>query len=221
MAGVHVFEFNPFRENTYVLYDSSGECVIIDPGCFERTEKEELRSFIETRQLRPVYLLNTHAHIDHVLGNRFTADTWNLSPLMHRLDVPQLARIPQYAHIFGVESLELPPEPEKFLEAGDQIRFGHTTLDVIFVPGHAPGHVAFVNHAEKYLIGGDVLFKGSIGRTDLPGGDMATLVQSIRKEFYVLPDDFVVYPGHGPETSIGEEKKYNPFVAEHLLAKYE
>lgn len=211
MAQPTAFCFNPFQENTYLIASGS-ECVIIDPGCFEHYEKQELADFILENSLKPVRLLNTHCHIDHVLGNNFVCQKWNLKPELHKEDLSILQALPNYGHMFGVGGIEESPMPEKFLDEKDTIEFGNVKLDILFVPGHAPGHIVFVNHAEKYIIGGDCLFKESIGRTDLPGGDHQTLLNSIREKLFTLPDDYTVYPGHGPETTIGFEKKYNPFV---------
>ncbi len=203
--------FNPFQENTYLVSDENGECVIIDPGCYETHEKEALKAYVESEGLSPIGLLNTHCHIDHVLGNAFVARTWGLGLEMHKDDLTTLKSVSNYCHLYGFDAYELSPEPKKFLEAGDVISFGNTELEVLFVPGHAPGHIAFVNHAEAYVINGDVLFNGSIGRTDLPGGDINVLEKSIREVMYALPDNYTVYCGHGPETTIGQEKRSNAF----------
>jgi hydroxyacylglutathione hydrolase len=219
MSTVKAFTFNPFQENTYIISDSTGECVIIDPGCFESSEKKELVRYIKENNLKPVKLLNTHAHIDHVLGNRFVAETWSLGLEMHRDDLVTLHSLPNYAHIFGVGTIEESPEPAVFLEEGDQIRFGDTTLDILFVPGHAPGHIAIVNRKEKYVVSGDVLFAGSIGRTDLPGGSMKVLMESIHNKIVPLGAEFVVYSGHGPETTIERELRENYFLQPGIADK--
>lgn len=211
MTEVQSFAFNPFQENTYVLYGDTKEGVIIDPGCYNQSEHQQLLRFIDQYNLKVVHLLNTHAHIDHVLGNKFVAEQWGLKLEMNRLDLPNLHNAPNHGKMFGFE-MEPSPEPSVFLNEGDQITFGNTVLDIVFVPGHAPGHIAFISYQDKFVIGGDVLFQRSIGRTDLPGGDYDTLIQSIKDKLYTLPDDYIVYPGHGPATSIGFEKKNNPFV---------
>lgn len=211
MIQIQTFTFNAFQENTYVLYDKTGECVIIDPGCYDKSEKYELTSFIETNQLKVKYLLNTHCHIDHVLGNAFVKHTYKVDLYIHRADEPVLRAVETYASSYGFAQYE-PTLPGHFLEEGDTVKFGNTSLDVLFVPGHAPGHIAFYNKEEKFCIAGDVLFQGSIGRTDLSGGDFQTLIKSIRTKLFPLGDDVTVYPGHGDPTTIGEEKKYNPFL---------
>lgn len=213
MITIKHFSFNPFYENTYILSDASGECVIIDPGCHISKEEEELKSYIENNNLKPVKLLNTHCHIDHVFGNQFVADAWKLGLEMHRDDLAVLESFPRVCEMYGFPATSQ-PEPATFLEEGQQIKFGSTTLEIIFTPGHSPGSVSFYNEKEKFLISGDVLFQGSIGRTDLPGGSFETLEKSIREKLYVLPGDVKVYPGHGPHTTIGFEKKNNPFVGE-------
>lgn len=212
MLTIKVFPFNPFYENTYVVSDDSGECVIIDPGCHIEEEEEELKEYIVANGLKPVRLLNTHCHVDHVLGNHFVSKTWNLGLEMHREDLPVLESFPKVAQMYGFPAAPQ-PEPASFLEEGVDVKFGKSSLQVLFTPGHAPGHVVFYHPGQKFVIGGDVLFQGSIGRTDLPGGNFETLERSIREKLYTLPEDVEVYPGHGPKTVIGWEKKNNPFVS--------
>lgn len=212
MIQIQPFVFNAFQENTYVVYDETSECVIIDPGCYEREECDELSSFIQNNNLKVKLLLNTHCHVDHVLGNYFVKDTYKVKFQMHRLDEQVLRAVKVYAPTYGVtgytEAL-----PDSFLEEGDQVHFGNQSFNVLFVPGHSPGHIAFYNAASKSVIAGDVLFYNSIGRTDLPGGNYNTLIKSIHEKLFTLPDDVTVYPGHGPETTIGFEKRTNPFCS--------
>lgn len=203
--------FGPFQENTYVLVDDNGECAIVDPGCSNSQERNYLKTVVEERGLKPVCLLNTHCHIDHVFGNAFVAEEWSLDLHAHKLDLPTLEMVPLSCQLYGIPGYMESPKPKVFIDEGDVISFGNTQLDIIFVPGHAPGHVAFISHADKVVINGDVLFKGSIGRTDLPGGDHAELERSIREKMYALPDDYVVCCGHGPNTTIGDEKVSNAF----------
>jgi len=210
---IHSFTFSPFKENTYVLSDESKACVIVDPGCYDTHERKQLKDFIEQEGLQPTLLLLTHCHIDHVFGAAFVAETWKLTPQCHPADLPTLKMARTSASLYGVNYDEC-PTPEATLADGDSISFGNTKLDIVFVPGHAPGHVAFIHHESRSVINGDVLFHGSIGRVDLPGGDFETLEKSIREKLYVLPDDYTVYCGHGPETTIGQEKKHNAFVKE-------
>lgn len=203
--------FGPFQENTYILVDDNKECAIVDPGCSNSEERVYLKTTIEQRGLKPVLLLNTHCHIDHVFGNAFVAEEWSLDLHAHKLDLPTLEMVPLSCQLYGIPGYIESPKPKVFIDEGDVIEFGNTKLDVIFVPGHAPGHVAFINHDDRVVINGDVLFRGSIGRTDLPGGNHAELERSIREKMYTLPDDYVVCCGHGPNTTIGEEKSGNAF----------
>lgn len=203
--------FNAFQENTYLLHDDTRECVVIDPGCYEKEEREQLKQYIAENNLKVVRLLNTHCHIDHVLGNKFVADTYNVGLEIHPQDEQTLRAVPAYASSYGFPQYA-EVLPTSFLEEGDRVKFGNTELQVFFTPGHAPGHIVFYNGPEKICIGGDVLFQGSIGRTDLPGGDFDTLITNIREKMFALPDEVTVYPGHGPETTIGYEKRHNPFL---------
>ncbi len=211
MLSIKKFTFNAFQENTYLLYDESKSAVIIDPGCSNATEERELINFIDNEGLTIVHLINTHCHVDHVLGLNFIADRFTIPAQFHELDLPVLEAVPNYATIYGFNVMPFSGK-KKFLNEGDQVLFGSTTLDILFVPGHAPGHIVFVDHSEKIVIGGDVLFYSSIGRTDLPGGDHETLINSIKSKLFPLGDEYTVYPGHGPKTTIGFERINNPFL---------
>jgi hydroxyacylglutathione hydrolase len=212
MLQIKSFVFNPFQENTYVLFDETNACVVIDPGCYEDDEKQELVDFIEHHNLKVILLLNTHCHIDHVLGNSFIKEKYKVKLLIHANDEPVLKAVKAYAPNYGFQ-LYHEALPDAFMKEGEMISFGNQHLKILFVPGHAPGHVAFYHEESKVVIGGDVLFLNSIGRTDLPGGNFNTLIESIHQKLFVLPDDVTVYPGHGPKTNIGFEKKTNPFCA--------
>ena len=212
MINLKSFTFNPFEENTFVLSDETGECVIIDPGCNDEYEKQELDQYIESNNLKVKYLLNTHCHIDHVFGNYHVKEKYQVPLLLHKLDEPTLRSVKVYAPVYGFPNYQ-EAEPDEFIKEGEQISFGNTSMDILFVPGHAPGHIAFVEKEQKICIAGDVLFNGSIGRTDLPGGNFDTLIRSIHEQIFPLGDDMVVYPGHGPETTVGKEKISNPFCA--------
>ena len=211
MITIQGFTFGPFQENTYLLFDETKECAIIDPGCSNESERNDVADFIKEEGLKPVKLLNTHCHIDHVMGNTFIAKKYNLELEIHKEDLVVLQSLPQVSHLYGLNAEES-VDPSNFLNEGDQVIFGNSRLDILFTPGHSPGSICFVSHQDKIVIGGDVLFYGSIGRTDLPGGDHETLLSSIREKLFSLPDDFVVLSGHGEETSIGFEKKNNPFL---------
>lgn len=212
MIQIKTFTFNPFSENTYLVFDETGEAVVIDPGCYEKSEKNTLAQFIEAQNLKIKYLLNTHCHIDHVLGNDFVKQKYNVPLLIHKLDEPVLRSVKTYAPNYGF-NLYQEILPDGYLEEGDIVSFGNIGLTVIFLPGHAPGHVGFYHKESESLLSGDVLFEQSIGRTDLPGGDMKTLIKSIHQKVFTLPDQVTVYPGHGNTTTVGEEKISNPFCA--------
>jgi hydroxyacylglutathione hydrolase len=212
MLKVQSFVFNPFQENTYVLFDETHECIIIDPGCSDDDENNVLKFFIEKNNLTVKLLLNTHCHVDHVLGNYYVKEKYNVRFLMHEADLPVLKAVKVYAPNYGFSQYS-EAEPDGFLKEGNIVQFGNQTLKVLFVPGHAPGHIAFYDEVNQIVIAGDVLFYNSIGRTDLPGGNYDQLIDSIHRKLFTLPDDVTVYPGHGPETTIGIEKKTNPFCA--------
>jgi glyoxylase-like metal-dependent hydrolase (beta-lactamase superfamily II) len=199
-----------------VLYNEKNECLIIDPGCYFPEEKEDLKAFIDENRLIPKMLLNTHCHLDHVFGNKFIAETYDLTLHLHPKEEAMLQMAPASGLMF-----EMPFDNYQgkfiFLNEGEIITLGEDELDIILAPGHSPGSICFYCKAQKFIVGGDVLFNGSIGRTDLPGGNYNTLIQSIKEKLFVLPDDVVVYNGHGPETTIGNEKKYNPFVGDGVL----
>ena len=209
---VQTFEFNPFAENTYVVWDATKECAIFDPGCYTQEERMLLLKFISDNGLNPVRLINTHCHLDHVFGNKFVADTWGLALEIHAAELPVLERFPQVCQMYGIPNVEASPMPGAFLAEGREIAFGETILHMLFTPGHSPGSLSFYNKKEGYVLAGDVLFYESIGRTDLPGGDFDTLIHSIRTELFALPGETLVYSGHGPTTTIRHEKEYNPFL---------
>lgn len=210
MITVKGLTFNPVQENTYLLFNEHLIGCIIDPGCYFDAERKELRELINEYKISPKYLLNTHCHLDHVFGNKFVYDTYGTPLHIHEKEEAVLA----YAPISG-KAWNLPFENYDgeliFFKAGDIFLLGEDEIKILFTPGHSPGHVGFYCEAQKFIIGGDVLFKGSIGRTDLPGGNYETLLDSIRMQLFMLPEDVVVYPGHGEPTTIGFEKKNNPF----------
>ncbi|CAM3698706.1 MBL fold metallo-hydrolase [Mucilaginibacter galii] len=210
MASIQAFPNNPYQENTYLLYDNSGECAIIDPGMYTAAEQNAVVNFITQHQLKPVLLLNTHCHIDHILGNKFVFDQYGLKPQFHEGELVVMQATPVWAQQSGIR-YELSPLPEVYLPETGSISFGNTTLELIFAPGHSPAHLCFYDKADNLLIGGDVLFRGSIGRYDLPGGNQAQLLKNIEEKLFILPQDCTVYPGHGPETTIGYERETNPF----------
>lgn len=211
MLTVKSFTFSPVQENTYVVYNAERQCCIIDPGCYFPEERDELKTGIEKAGLTPVLLLNTHCHLDHVFGNKFVAETWGLQLHLHPLEKPLLDFAPQSGRQWQL-SFDNYEGPLVYLEPGKNIQLDEELLEIRFTPGHSPGSVSFYNAGSGFIIGGDVLFNRSIGRTDLPGGSLDQLMQSIRTQFFSLPDETKVYSGHGPVTTIGYEKMNNPFV---------
>ncbi len=212
MMQVQHFVFNPFMENTFVLFDESGVCIVIDPGCYESDEENQLTDFIHAKKLTVQKIVNTHCHIDHVLGNAFVKRKFGVPLYIHPLEEHQLKAVKSYAPNYGFARYQ-ESEADGFVTESDSISFGNQELQILFVPGHSPGHIALYHPQGKILVGGDVLFENSVGRTDLPGGDFETLINSIHQKFFTLPDDVQVYCGHGSETSIGFEKRTNPFCA--------
>ena len=212
MIQIQSFTFNPFQENSYVLFDETGEAVVIDPGCYEKEEQTELQEFISEKKLTIKLLLNTHCHIDHVLGNTFVKNLYKVPFLIHPDEMKVLKAVPSYSSNYGFP-LYSETLPDGELKEGESVNFGNSSLEVIFLPGHSPGHVGFYEPKQNFIIAGDVLFYHSIGRTDLPGGNFETLISSIQKKLFNLSDEVVVHPGHGVATTIGEEKINNPFCA--------
>lgn len=212
MITIKTFEFNYFQENTFVLYDDTREAVIIDCGCCRKEEEKEVTDFISDNQLTVKHLLCTHLHLDHVFGNSFVYKTYGLKPEAHKLDVEILPSPDQQAELFGLRKQVENVPVEKYLVGKEIIHFGQSELEVITVPGHSPGSVAFYNKKNGFVIVGDALFAGSIGRTDLWGGNQEILIAAIKDKLLSLPDETVVYPGHGPETRIIDEKLNNPYL---------
>ena len=218
MIKVHFFTFSPFAENTYILSDETAECIIIDPGCYTEKERNQLSLYLQENQLQPVRLLNTHCHIDHVFGNRYVSEKYQLGLEMHRAEIPVLNSLSTVAQMYGIPDVQQSPDPSHFIDEGSVIQFGNSQLEVLFTPGHSPGSISFYCKEQQFVIGGDVLFEGSIGRTDLPGGDYDTLMNSILQKLMPLPDDVIVYSGHGNPTKVGTERKSNPFILNHHQA---
>ncbi len=211
MVQLASFTFGPFSENTWLIWDEELNCMVVDPGCYTQDEEQQLEGFIREKKLKPCMLVNTHAHIDHVLGNAFVNRVWGLKPHLHPADVDLYFGAETYGAVWGIRVPSL-PEPETELLQQSELHLGKHRFEIRFTPGHAPGEVCLVQHEQGFVIAGDVLFNGSIGRTDLPGGDYATLIESIRRELLSLPDHFEVCCGHGDETTIGKERASNPFL---------
>ena len=211
MITIKTFVFNSFQENTYILFDESKSCIIVDPGMNSSNEETTLQDYILQNKLKPTAMINTHCHIDHVLGCKFVKDTYKVPFYIHPDEVPVLDNAIEFGEMFGLH-VEAPPTPDKYLNQGDKYIFGVSELQIMHVPGHSPGSITLYSAPDNFIITGDVLFYGSIGRTDLPGGDYQTLIDNIKSKILVLPREVKAFPGHGPYTTIGDEYDTNPFL---------
>ena len=210
MLNIQIFPFNPFSENTYIIYNDNKTGYIIDPGNWNDRETETLQKFIEKKEITVKNILLTHAHIDHVLGLQWAFDTYKVPVKMHKEDQEILDRNPMSARNYGFEFITFKGDIE-FLNDGNSVFLDEDELKVLFVPGHSPGSIAFYNENQKFVISGDALFQGSIGRTDLYRGNHSQLLESIKNKLFALPEETEVYSGHGKPTQIGFEKNHNPF----------
>ena len=211
MLTVKVLVFNSFQENTYLLSDESKNCILIDPGMNSPNEQTALIEYIKQNDLIPQAMINTHCHIDHVLGCNFVKTKYQIPFYIHQKETPILDNVVGFGEFFGMQ-VEIPPAPDRYLNQGDSFVFGNSEIQILHVPGHSPGSIALYSVKDNIILTGDVLFRGSIGRTDLPGGDFQTLINHIKSKLLVLPRDIIVYPGHGPHTTIGDEYDTNPFL---------
>ncbi len=211
MFQIKVFTFNPVQENTYVLFNENNDCIIIDPGCYFDSEKEEIKTFIDNHKLQPKLLLNTHCHLDHVFGNKFIAEEFKLTLNTHEQEKSVLEMAPASGLMFNLPFDNYQGEVT-YLKEGDIVTLGDDSLEVIHAPGHSPGSICFYCEKQKFIIGGDVLFQNSIGRTDLPYGSHEDLLKNIKEKLFKLPPEVKVYPGHGGPTTIGQEITENPFL---------
>ena len=209
--------FGPFQENTYIIYDQTLDCIVIDPGCSNAAERAELLKVIDDLGLKPLRLINTHCHVDHIPGNALIAETYHVGLEIHPDEVEVLKNAVNYADIFQIEMSGEQPPVKAFINEGDEIRFGNTVLRTLLTPGHSPGSISFYNEVEGYVVSGDVLFYRSVGRYDLPGASGEVLFKSITTQLMTLPDDVKVYSGHGPETTIGSERRHNPFLKKEMF----
>ena len=210
MLKIKSFEFSPIQENTYILYNEFNDCLIIDPGCYFDDEKDELLQYIDKMALKPRMLLNTHCHLDHVFGNKFIAEKFGLTLHIHENEKPVLAFAPASGLMYNLPFDNYSGDLI-FLKEDEKIKLGDDELDILLTPGHSPGSLSFYSKKDKFVLSGDALFYRSIGRTDLPLGNHETLIKSIREKLFSLPGETKVYSGHGPVTTIGEEKTENPF----------
>ncbi len=211
MITIKSFEFSPIQENTYILYNEFNDCLVVDPGCYFDNEREELAAFIEQKALKPRMLLNTHCHLDHVFGNKFVAEKYGLKLSLHEKELPVLQFAPASGLMYNMPFDNYTGE-FIFLKEGETLKLGADELKILFTPGHSPASISFYSEKQGFVVSGDVLFQRSIGRTDLPGGDFETLIKSIKTQLLVLPDDTKVFSGHGLVTTIGEEKRGNPYL---------
>ncbi len=211
MVTLKPFVFTAFQENTFVLFDESLECVIVDPGMSDPGENGEIAQYITDNQLKPIAMLNTHCHIDHILGCRYIKDTYGVPFYVHPEEQVLLERAAEFGEFFGMQ-VDPPPMPDQFITEKDIFRFGESELILLHVPGHSPGSLSLYSKQDGFVVVGDALFSGSIGRTDLPGGDYNTLISNIKNKLLTLPRDVIAFPGHGPSTTIGNEYDTNPFL---------
>ena len=209
---LHHLAFNPYEVNTFIVAASDGQCAIVDPACCSPSEQATLKKFIADKGLRPVWLINTHGHFDHVIGNAFVCQTWSVKSAAHRNDLFLMENAYRQGEMFGF-TVEQPPTPTVFLDEGDTVDFGDdVSLRVRHIPGHSPGSIVLYSSVQNWVIVGDVMFRGSIGRSDLPGGNHDLLIAGIEEKLMALPPNTTVYTGHGPDTSIGRERRHNPFL---------
>jgi glyoxylase-like metal-dependent hydrolase (beta-lactamase superfamily II) len=211
MISIEKFVFNSFGVNTYVISGKSRECVIVDPGCHSPAEEQQLSEYIQQNHLTPFMLVNTHFHVDHVLGNTFVGNTYGLKPVVHKAGKMFWETVREFGSVFGFDIRDI-KKPENFTEEGDVLKAGDIELRVIYTPGHADGSICLINDRQRFVITGDVLFFESIGRSDMPTGNYDLLKENILNKLFTLPPDYTVYPGHGPQSSIGYEKLNNPFI---------
>lgn len=211
MFTIQSFTYGPFQENTYVLYNEEKEAIIIDAGMYELHEFDQFFAWITKNELKPVLLLNTHTHIDHITGNAAVVMKYKVPLAFHELDKPVFDHQGTAGMMYNLQFVKS-PQPDYYLKEGEDVNLRNDSLRVLFTPGHSPGSVCFYSEQQQFVVGGDVLFQQSIGRSDLPGGDADTLVKSIHTQLFSLPDEVKVYSGHGPVTTIGYEKMNNPFV---------
>jgi glyoxylase-like metal-dependent hydrolase (beta-lactamase superfamily II) len=211
MITIQDFCFSAFQENTYVLYNDLKEAIIIDPGCYTRIEEKVLTDFIRKENLKPILLLNTHCHLDHVFGNNYISETYGLTASIHPNEQIVLDRLPEAAAKWGVPT-DAYKGPIQYIQEGEMIQFRNDQFKVLLTPGHSPGSVCFYHAEQDFMIGGDLIFKDGVGRTDLPGANPSDLIKSIREQIFPLPDSLTIYSGHGPATTWGREKEYNPYI---------
>jgi glyoxylase-like metal-dependent hydrolase (beta-lactamase superfamily II) len=208
---IKVLVFNAFQVNTYVVYHSNGECLLVDPACYTAREQGQLTRFLDEHQLTVKHVVNTHSHVDHVLGAGYVYQTYGIKPKIHRQGLVFYDHLVAHAHSFGFDLDEV-VVPEEFLSDGDHLMLGDETLRILYTPGHADGSICLAYDTGQWIITGDLIFNGSIGRTDLPTGNLECLLTSVREKIFPNPDDYTLYPGHGQPTTIGFERRNNPYL---------
>ncbi len=211
MINIKYFTFNLFATNTFILWDETGECIIIDPGCSNHIEEEELFSFIRSNSLIPKAQIITHYHVDHILGIKYVKDKFGIGATAHPDGKVFWENSRSQGFDYGLYATDI-IAPEYYIRENEKVVFGNSELSVLYVPGHADGSICLVNAPQRFIIAGDVLFYGSVGRTDLPTGNFNLLKRSILEKLFILDDDYTVYPGHGQTTSIGIERMHNPYI---------
>ncbi len=217
MIKIKPFVFNDFSVNSFVIYDEdTKDCIIVDPGCVKEAEEIKLSQFINDNQLIPSKLINTHCHVDHVAGNKFVVDTYKIPVFANEDDNENLSNTTRAGELYGMK-INTPPPVDEYLNCGDKVKIGNSNLKIMHLPGHSKGSIALYAEAEKFIVVGDVLFNGSVGRTDLNGGSLDELMHSIKNVLFKLEDDVMVYTGHGPETTIGNEVRSNPFLLDNVM----
>ena len=211
MLNVKIFQFNPLQENTYLIFNEEQHCMVVDPGCYSDQERQQLLQFVASKGLRPVLLVNTHCHLDHVFGNMFIHEQFGLELHIHEGEQKVLEMAPTSGLMWNLPFDNYQGKLH-FIDESLPLQLGNDRLEILFTPGHSPASISFYSQKDDLLIAGDVLFRESVGRTDLPGGNPDILAQSIRTKLYTLPNETIVYPGHGIPTTIGHEKHHNPFI---------
>ena len=208
---IKTFHFNPIMVNTYILSDETGEAVIVDPGNCRMYEDEQIRDYVNAKKLKIKYIINTHPHIDHIAGNPWCVSEYQAELLMHEAGMPIYNKSFAYAAAFGLEVSGM-PAPDRFLKEGDEVAFGNQWLTVLYTPGHCDGSICLYNFDNQFVITGDLIFELSVGRSDLPTGSESLLLRSIREKILTLPDEVKLFPGHGDPTTVGKERRQNPFL---------
>lgn len=212
MLEVKKFTFNPFSENTFIISNKFNDAIIIDPGCYYKAELKEIDDYISQNSLKIHAVLHTHSHLDHMFGTAYILENYNVNLWIHKNDEITYESFEKVCDLYGIPNIQFPQKPPLFFNADNRININDIEFQIFNVPGHSPGHVAFYNKENNFVINGDCLFENSIGRTDLPGGNHDQLLKSIKENLFVLPDQTIVYTGHGNETTIGKEKRTNPFL---------